>query len=140
LSFTRFGDYLLNVRAAILSYVIALISIDATAYFSMLLAPSFTSRQEINRSLKLVAFAVAPMLVAGILIFIPVLGFVVIAIGAAYAAYLIYLGLPVILLTPEDKLVPFMITTLVIFAACYIVLAVVAGFIFGVGLVGLFVG
>ena len=140
LSFLRYGSVLINLRAAIINYAIVLISIDLSAYAIYLLAPSFNSVKDLNLSLKLAAFSMASLLVAGLLVFIPVLGAFVWIVGAAYGAYLLYLGLPVLLKTPEDKRASYLVTAFVIMLGSYILLAVIASLIFEVGLLKLAFG
>ncbi len=137
ISFFRYGNFVLNIRAAIISFVFALVAVDVSAYLINLLSTNFASKKDVSRALKLVAFGVTPVFVTGLLNFLPVVGMFVWAVGALYSAYLFYLGLPVLMATPEDKQVPYTVTTFVIFIAVYLGLIILGGAIFGVGLVEL---
>jgi len=119
-----------NFRAALLSYLILLIAVEGTANLAHLLAPAFSSHEDLNRALKLVAFGFTPFFVAGLLLFLPVVGAIFWLIGIVYAAYLIHLGLPVLLATPADRAFTFMLTVVVIFVAFFFLLAVLADAIF----------
>jgi uncharacterized membrane protein required for colicin V production len=66
--------------------------------------------------------------------FIPNLGLILSVIGAAYSAYLCYYGLPVLMQTPEDKLVPYTVATLVVVLIIYFILVIVLGLVFGANL------
>jgi hypothetical protein len=138
ISVAKYENFLINLRAAIVSYVIALVSVDLSAYLIHLLAPKFEAQKDVGRALKLVAFGATPVFVAGALNFIPVAGGILWLIGAAYCAFLFYLGLPLLLATPLYKLVPFLVTAFVIFVGAYLVLLVVGGIIFGVRLIEIF--
>lgn len=137
ISFFRYGNFVLNIRAAIISYVFALVAVDVSAYLINMLATNFTSKKDVSRALKLVAFGASPVFVGGLLNFVPVVGKFIWAVGALYMAYLIYLGLPVLMSTPEDKQVPYTVTSFVIFIVLYLGLMILGGAIFGVGLVDL---
>lgn len=136
-SFFRYSDIILNIRAAIIIYVFGLVAVDGSAYLSNLLATNFASKKDLSRALKLVAFGVTPTFVTGLLNFLPVVGTFIWAIGSLYSAYLFYLGLPVLMATPNDKQVPYTVAAFVIFVALYLGLIILGGAIFGIGLVEL---
>lgn len=55
-------------------------------------------------------------------------------VGLAYSAYLCYLGLPIMLQTSNDKLIPFTVTVLVTVLVVYFVQMALLGRILGVTL------
>lgn len=128
----------LNFRAALLTYVILLIAVEGTANLAHLLAPAFSSHKDLNRALKLVAFGFTPVYVAGLLLFVPLFGAILWLIGIVYAAYLIHLGLPLVLATPADKAFPFMLTIVAIFAAFLFLLALLTDAVFASGILAFF--
>ena len=134
ISFLRYPSLVLNIRAAIISYVFALVAVDVSAYLINRLANNFASKQDVGRALKLVAYGATPIFATGVLNFIPVVGKFIWAVGALYTAYLFYLGLPVLMSTPQDKQVPYTVTAFVLFIGIYLGLIILGGFIFGVGL------
>ncbi len=137
ISFFRYPNLVLNIRAAIISYVIGLVAVDSGAYLINLLSNKFSSKKDVGRALKLVAFGATPVFATGLLNFVPVVGKFIWAVGALYTAYLFYLGLPTLMSTPNDKQVPYAVTAFVIFIGVYLGLIILGGFIFGVGLVDL---
>lgn len=137
ISFFRYPSLVLNIRAAIISFVFALVAVDTGAYLMNLLANNFSSKKDVSRALRLVAFGATPVFVTGVLNFVPVVGKFIWAVGALYTAYLFYLGLPSLMSTPNDKQVPYAVTSFVIFIGLYLGLIILGGFIFGVGLVEL---
>lgn len=135
INFWRYGDVLKNVRAALISYVFAVVAVDVSAYLINLLATNFAAKKDVSRALKLVAYGVTPIYATGVLNFVPIAGPFIWAVGALYSAYLFYLGLPVLMSTPQDKQVPYTVTAFVIFIAVYLGLIILGGVIFGVSLV-----
>lgn len=137
ISFFRYESLRENIAAAIISYFVALVAVDVSAYLINRLSTSFASKQDVGRALKLVAFGATPVFATGVLNFVPVVGKFIWAMGALYSAYLFYLGLPVLMATPQDKQVPYTVAGFVIFIAIYLGLIILGGFIFRVGLVQL---
>jgi hypothetical protein len=54
-------------------------------------------------------------------------------IAALYAVYLFYLGLPVVMATPADKVIPYMVVSALVIIVVSLILASVAAAIAGVG-------
>ena len=108
------------------SYVLGLVMVYVAAVIIEKLAPTFKSSGSRLDALKLVAYASTPAWVAGVLGLIPTLGLLVI-LAALYGIYLFYLGVPVMMKTPPDQVIPYMIVAAIVM----IVLAVVVGFITG---------
>lgn len=134
LSFLGTPTLLGGLLLAIMSYVIWLLTFNFSAMLITRLAPTFASARNSNFAFRLVSFSVLPMLVAGLLMFIPNLGLILSVVGLAYSAYLCYLGLPIILQTPDDKRIPFTVTVLVTVLVVYFVQMALWGRILGVTL------
>jgi hypothetical protein len=134
LSFVGAPNFVVALRLAIISYVVWMLAFNFVPVIVNWLAPTFSSVPNTNYAFKLVAFSVIPLLLAGLLSFIPNLGLILSIIGAAYSAYLCYYGLPVLMQTPEDKLVPYTVTALVVVLIVYFVLVIVLGLVFGANL------
>src|SRR5947207_5157927 len=99
--------------AAILSWVFALIGAYVGAFVIEKLAPTFKSSGGMVQALKLVVYASTPVWVAGVLNLIPVLSPLII-IAALYAIYLFYLGVPVLMKTPNDQVIPYMVVSAIV--------------------------
>jgi hypothetical protein len=56
-------------------------------------------------------------------------------IAALYSIYLFYLGLPVMMKTPADKVIPYMAVSAVVIIVVYIVAALISGAITGARMV-----
>lgn len=123
-----FGSGLAN---AVLSYVFALAGVYLAAIIIDKLAPTFESTPNQMQALKLVAYASTPGWVAGVLNVVPALGVLGI-LAALYGVYLFYLGAPVMMKTPQSKVIPYMITCAVVVIVIGFVAAVLASALTGV--------
>ena len=135
LGMARFG-FGNSLRLAVTSYLVSLASVYVSALIVDNLANSFNSAKDMNQSFKLVAYALTPSYVAAVLAFLPGLGLLIGLAGAAYSVYIFYLGLPVLMRTPQDKVVPYMLAAFIVSIVVYFFLYAILGFIFGVSLLG----
>ncbi len=117
---------------AILSWVFALVGAYIGAIVIEKLAPTFKSSGGTVQALKLVVYASTPVWVAGVLNVIPALSPLVI-IAALYAVYLFYLGLPAVMKTPSDQVIPYMIVAAIVIIVITLCLGLVAAAISGIG-------
>ena len=97
----------------VVSYILGLVFVYLAAMIINKLAPTFDSKPDDMQALKLVAYASTPAWLAGIFYIIPVMGLLAI-VGGLYAIYLFYLGLPVMMKTPEGKVIPYMAVSAVV--------------------------
>jgi hypothetical protein len=118
--------------AAIVSYVLSLAGVYLAAYVIEKLAPTFQSQGDTVQALKLVAYANTATWIAGVFNLIPTIGTLALIAGAIYSIYLFYLGLPVLMRTPQDKVVTYMIAAAVILIVIYFVIGLVVSTITGV--------
>jgi hypothetical protein len=109
------------VGAAVTSYVTSIVSTVIAALVIERLAPRFSSIGDTAQALKLVAYASTPVWVAGVVYIVIVLSPVVV-LAALYAVYLFYVGLPIVMKTPLDKVVPFMVVAAITIVVINIVL------------------
>jgi hypothetical protein len=101
------------------------------------LAPTFGSTPDQGRAFQLAAYYPTPAWVAGIAAIIPVLGGLVVLVGALYAIYELYVGLPKLMKTPDDKRVPYVASIIVILLLIGAVLwYVVIGMVFHGAMMG----
>jgi hypothetical protein len=123
-----------GVVSAILSWVFALVGVYIAAVIVEKLAPQFRSRGELVQAMKVVVFAYTPVWVAGVLNIFPPLAVLVIVAGF-YAIYLFYLGLPPVMGTPQESVVPYMAVSAIVIIVVTIVLGACAAAIAGIGAV-----
>jgi len=96
------------------------------------LASSFSSRGSTAQALKLVVYASTPVWIAGVLDLVPMLA-VLVVVAALYGLYLFYVGLPIVMHTPADKVIPFMAVSAVVVIVVMVVVASFASAVTGVG-------
>jgi polyferredoxin len=86
------------------------------------LAPSFKTSTKQAKATMLAAFAYTPVFLIGVLNIVPVLGYLAV-LGLLYGLYILYRGLPILLNTPADKTVMYVIAVLIV---SFIILAVLS--------------
>jgi hypothetical protein len=112
---------LTGLTTAVAQYVGALAGVYLLALVADALAPNFGGQKNPIQALKVATYASTASWVAGIFMMVP--GLRMLGILGLYSLYLLFLGLPMLMKTPEDKAVSY--TTVVIVAA--VVLFVVVG-------------
>lgn len=119
----RYG-ILAAISAGVSTYVSNIVAPIIAAVVVEKLAPNFSSTGTTAQALKLVAYSYTPVWVAGVIYVIFFLSPLVIIAGI-YSIYLFYLGLPILLKTPLEKVVPFMVVAAIVI----IVVSIVLGFV-----------
>ena len=127
---------LLLVVSLVLSYVLSLVGIFVIALIIDALAPSFGAQKSQIQALKLVVYSYTASWVAGIALIIPVLGGLIALVGWVYTLHILYLGLPKLMKSPADKTVGYFVVSLVVAIVVYGLIAIIAGMIIGMLLVG----
>jgi hypothetical protein len=113
---------------AILQYVLTLVGIYAVAFIIDALAPSFDSKKNIVAAMKVAVYASTPAWIAGVLGIIPMLGVLVI-IASLYGLYLFYVGLPILMETPKEKVLGYFIVVIVVAIIVSVLIGVFAGLV-----------
>lgn len=111
---------------AIFSLAMLLIGTYVSAFIISKLAPSFGSVSDDRQALKLVAYSSAPVWVAGILNILPIL-WVLSMLAWLYTIYVFYLGVPVMMKTPQDKVIPYMVVSAIVMFVVTFTLMLIAG-------------
>jgi hypothetical protein len=122
------------IAMGLVSFVSAVIGVFVTAYVVDFLAPNFASQKNLGRAVQLVAYSYTPGWVAGVLHIIPLLG-IIVFLAMLYGLYLVYLGMPHTMKTPQEKVVPYLLVTILVVIVVYIVLGLILKPIF-FGLLG----
>ena len=95
------------LRVGVATYVASLVGPFVAALVVDRLAPKFKSSGGLVAALKMVAYSSTPIWVAGVVNLVPaLLPFGILA--ALYSIYIFYLGLPAVMKTPMEQVVPFM--------------------------------
>ena len=119
---------------AVLTLGMTLLGTYVSAFVISKLAPTFASISDDRQALKLVAYASTPVWVAGILNIVPVLGMLAI-LAWLYCIYVFYLGLPVMMKTPQDKVIPYMVVSALVMIVVSVFLMFIAMSVAGAMLV-----
>lgn len=109
---------------AIAHYVLALVGVFIVGLIIDALAPTFGGTKNHLQALKVAVYASTPTWVAGVFFLLPALGILAV-LASLYGIYVLYLGLPVLMKTPQDKAVPYTAVVIV----CAIVVLVIVGYI-----------
>lgn len=108
------------VSGAVVIYVLSLIQVGLLALIIDALAPLFGAARDRNQAFKVAAYSMSAGWAAGILQIVPHLAMLAI-LGAIYGIYLLYLGLPVLMKSPQDRSLSYTVTT--------ILAAIILGFV-----------
>lgn len=127
----HYGDFAMRwgIYQAMLTLIGGTLGVWLTAMVVNALAPSFGSEKNMGRAMQLVAYSYTPAWVGGLLMVFPIIGWLGSLFGL-YGLYLIYLGLPHTMKTPADKVVTYMVITILILIGIYIVVGLIFAAIF----------
>uniref|UniRef100_A0A7C4NVH3 YIP1 family protein n=1 Tax=Thermodesulfobacterium geofontis TaxID=1295609 RepID=A0A7C4NVH3_9BACT len=117
------------LASAIVSYVLSLIAIYVEALIADALAPSFGSQKNITNAFKAVAYSMTPAWVAGVFYILPNL-WPLVLIASLYGIYLLYLGLPLMMDTPKEKALGYVIVVVVVTFIINFAIGAIVGAIF----------
>ena len=133
----HYGDFAMRwgIYNAMLTLIGGSLGVWLTAMVVNALAPSFGSEKNMGRAMQLVAYSYTPAWVGGLLMIFPPLGWIGSLFGL-YGLYLIYLGLPHVMKTPADKVVTYMVISILVLIGIYIVVGIIFAAIF-LGIFGL---
>lgn len=105
----------------IVTYILGLVSVAVTAMIVQKLAPTFKSQGEFVDGLKMITFSYAPYWLASVITLVPIIGMLSVLV-ALYGLYLFYVGLPLVMKTPEEQRLPYLGVVLVVSIIVWFVL------------------
>ena len=97
--------------AAVIHYVLTLLGVFLVAFIIDALAEMFGGRKNFNSAFKVAAYAPTAAWVAGVFALIPILS--VLTILGLYSLYLFYLGLPMLMRTPPERALAYVLAVIV---------------------------
>jgi hypothetical protein len=106
-------------------YLLTLAGVYVLALAIEALAPTFGGTKDRLAAFKLAAYSWTPAWIAGVLLLIPSL-FMIVAIVALYGCYLLYVGLPILMKPPADKIIPYVVAAIVAGAVIMLIARLVA--------------
>jgi hypothetical protein len=113
-----------GIGLGVVSFVSTVLGVYLTALVMNFLAPNFGSQKDFGRAMQTVAYAFTPSWIAGILNILPAIGWLGSLLGL-YGLYLMYLGLPHTMKTPADKVVVYLIVTIIVLVIIYMILGAI---------------
>lgn len=114
-----------GVVGVVLQVVMGLVGVYVLAMITNALAPTFGSQQDMGQAHKLAAYGSTAGFLAGVFSIFPPLA--ILGIVGLYSLVLIYLGLPRLMKTPEDKRIGYFVTIIIVTIVLWIVIGVVVG-------------
>ena len=126
LAFAIYGLFAPGLVRAIVFCLFAVIGIIAFGYIFNELAPSFKSKKNLMQSVKLVSYASTPWLIAGILWILPFQGWILSFLAGLYGIFILYLGLPIYMETPNDQQMIYLIFGIIMMAVVMAITAYVS--------------
>jgi hypothetical protein len=104
--------FFLGLTSAIIHYALTLVGVYVIAFIIDALAPTFGGRKDFNSAFKVAAYAPTAAWVAGVFALLPILS--VLTILGLYSLYLLYIGLPILMRTPPERAVPYILAVIVV--------------------------
>jgi len=113
-----------GIALMIVKYVLSLASVYVLALIIDALAPNFASQKNFLQALKLAVFSMTAAWLAGIFSILPALS--ILGLLGLYSLYVLFLGMPVLMKTPEDKVVPYFVVVLIAAVVVNVVIGALA--------------
>jgi hypothetical protein len=104
----------LAIGTAVTTYVLALVGAYICALVIDALAPSFGGQKDQVKAMKTFAYGATAFYLAGIFAIIPALG--ILALVGLYSFYLLYVALPILMKSPAEKSIVYLIVVIVVAA------------------------
>lgn len=122
-----------SLLRAVFSYVFSLVTVYVFALIIKALAPTFSSAPNQLNAMKLAVYSMIPAWVAGVLYIVPFLEWLVI-LASLYGLYVLYLGFAAPMMdTPKEKVMGYLVVSIVVVIVLSVVVAMILGAIFTVG-------
>ena len=111
---------------AVLTYVLDIVAVFVVGFLMWKLAPNFGTSTTQLRATRMAAYVFTPAFLISIISIVPYLGFLSF-LGILYGLYIMYLGLPVMMNTPKDKALGYVIVTVIVTIVVYAVIGAILG-------------
>lgn len=118
------------VVQAVVTYGLSLVMVYVIALIIEALAPNFGGTKDRLQALKIAAYFPTASWVAGVFSLIPALAIVGL-LGGLYSLYLLYVGLPRLMKTPQERALPYFVVVLIIAIVVSFVIGIAAGAVAG---------
>lgn len=121
---------------AVVGYALNLVMVFLVGIIINALATSFDAKSDSIQAMKVSVYAGTALWVAGLVSWIPLIGWLIGLLALAYTCYLLYLGLKEVMQPPADKVMIYTLATIGAQIALYIVVAIVIGMVTAMAVVG----
>ncbi len=121
-----FTSFNFGIANGLVAFGVAILSVYLASLVIDTLAPNFGSQRSLGRATQLVAYSSTPGWVAGVLNVFPVMGWLAV-LASLYGIYVMYLGLPHVMKTPQDKTVAYLIVSILVIVVVYALIGGVLG-------------
>lgn len=124
-----------GLGVAVYALVMAIVGVFVLSLVIDALAPTFGGERNREQALKVAVYSYTPAWIAAVFQIVPAL-LILALVGALYGFYLLYLGLPRLMKSPEDKAVPYTAVVIVCAIVVTVVLMAVGNALVGTAGVG----
>ena len=114
---------------AAVGYVLNLAMVFVMGIIINALAPSFDAKSDSIQAMKVSVYAGTAVWVAGIVSWVPVIGWLIGLAALGYTCYLLFLGLKHVMQPPADKALVYTVVTIGVEIAIYFVVAIILGMV-----------
>jgi Yip1 domain len=123
----------IGLIAAFFHYILTLVGVYVIAFIIDALAPTFGGAKDFNRAFKVAAYAPTASWVAGVFALLPILS--VLTILGLYSLYLLYLGLPLLMRTPADRAIGYIVAVIVCAVIVWMLIIFIPAMLLGMRMV-----
>lgn len=107
------------------TYILSLAVTFGMGWLASVLAPTFGGQSNLVQGLKLAVFGGTPMMLAGVFNLLPALSIIGLLV-ALYSLYVMYLGLPVLMKSPKEKTIAYMVVLIIASIIAGVVLSMIS--------------
>ncbi|MBD3387153.1 DUF1282 domain-containing protein [candidate division KSB1 bacterium] len=109
---------------AIVTFILIIIGMYIAAYIINALAPSFNAQKDEMAAFKLVAYSYTASAVASIFVIFPILS--ILSLLGLYSVYLFYVGLPILMQCPKEKVLAYTVVSFLVMLGVYILIMLIS--------------
>lgn len=120
----------------VVGYVLNLVMVFVMGIIINALATSFDAKSDSIQAMKVSVYAGTALWVAGLVSWIPVIGWLIGLAALGYTCYLLFLGLKHVMQPPADKAMAYTLVTIGAQIGLYIVVSIVIGMIAAMAFLG----
>jgi hypothetical protein len=119
-----------GIVGAVVGYVLTIVGVFIVAWLIDFLADKFGGQSNFSNAMKVAAYAPTAAWVASVFTALPILA--VLTVLGLYSFYLLYLGLPILMRTAQDKTVGYLLSVIVCAIIVWVVILLLPARLFGI--------